>query len=158
VNAPVTADDWADRYGEIKASGPGAASAWLGIPLVVATLIGMLWSVPVPTVLAGTSPAINVATLFLMATFVYYCILSLPLAFGGLLFLIAAALPSAWLTQAGLPLWQIASALFAPVFCWQLLESRRATGRLLIVRNLQYLMLGPIWLLRALYRQAGIAY
>jgi hypothetical protein len=158
VNAPASADDWADRYGELKASGPGAASAWLGIPLVVAALIGMLWSVPVPTELAERSPVLNAATLFLMATFVYYCVLSLRLAFGGLLFLLAVAWPSAWLSAAGLPLWSIASAVFAPAFCWQLLESRQATGRLHIVRNLQYLMLGPVWLLRATYRRLGVAY
>jgi hypothetical protein len=158
VHPPATADEWADRYGELKSSGPRAASAWLGIPLVVTSLVGMLWSAPLPANLADHSPALNFATFFLMATFVYYCVLSLPLAFGGLLFLIVAALPSAWLASAGLPLWPIASALFAPAFCWQLLESRRATGRLLIVRNFQYLMLGPVWLLRAAFRRAGIAY
>ena len=158
MHPPATADDWADRYGELKVSGPGAASAWLGIPLVVSALIGMLWSAPFPASLAEQSPALNYATLFLMATFVYYCVLSLPLAFGGLLFLIAIAVPSAWLASAGWPLWPIASALFAPAFCWQLLESRRATGRLLIFRNLQYLMLGPVWLLRAAYRRLGLRY
>lgn len=158
MNPTSIADGWADRYGELKGSGPGAASAWLGIPLVIASLVGMAWSIPVPAALALRTPVINFATLFLMTTFVYYCILSLPLAFSAFLFLVAAAVPSIWLTQEGWPLWQIASAVFGPAFCWQLLETRRATGRLLIVRNLQYLMLGPIWLLRALYRRFGIEY
>lgn len=158
MNPQALADEWADRYGALKASGPSAPSAWLGIPLVVATLIGMLWSAPFPDELGLRSPALNLATLFLMASFVYYCVLSLPLAFGGLAFLALTALPSVWLSLADLPLWPLASALFAPAFCWQLLESRRATGRLLILRNLQYLMLGPIWLLRAAYRRLGLSY
>ena len=158
MDAPITADDWAEKFGELRASDAGAASAWLGIPLVIATLIGMLWSAPMPAVLTERSPVLNVATLFLMASFVYYCILSLRLAVGGLALLLALTVPSVWLQQAGLPLWPIASALFAPAFCWQLLESRRATGRLLILKNLQYLMLGPIWLLRAAYRQLGVGY
>ena len=158
MNLTSIADGWADRYGELRISGPGAACAWLGIPLVIASLIGMVWSIPVPAALSLGTPVINFATLFLMTTFVYYCILSLPLAFGGLLFLFAAAAPSLWFTATGWPLWQVASAVFGPAFCWQLVETRRATGRLLIVRNLQYLMLGPIWLLRALFRRFGIAY
>jgi hypothetical protein len=158
VSAPTTADEWADRYGELKVSGARAANAWLGIPLAVGSLIGMLWSAPVPDILSASSPVINFGSLFLMASFVYYCILSIPLALGGLLFLLAVALPSSWLTQAGLPLWPIASAIFAPALAWQLIETRRATGRLLLLRNLQYLMLGPIWLLRAAYRRVGLPY
>ena len=158
MHEPSFADDWADRFAGLRASGPGAPSAWLGIPLVVAALLGMLRSVPLPAVLAEHSPVINAASLFVMASFVYYCILSIRLAAGGLAFLIVAALPAVWLGEAGLPLWPVASAVFAPAFCWQLLESKRATGRLLIGRNLQYLMLGPIWLLRAAYRRLGIGY
>ena len=158
MNSPITADEWADRFAELRASGPGAASGWLGIPLVIATLIGMLWSAPVPAVLAERSPLLNAATMFVIVSFVYYCILSLRLAIGGLALLLALAVPSILMQQAGLPLWPIASALFAPAFCWQLLESRRATGRLLIVRNLQYLMLGPLWLLRAGFRRLGVEY
>lgn len=158
MNLPTTADDWADRFGELRHRGALAPSAWLGIPLVVMSLIGMLWSLPVPPGLRAGIPVLNYGTLFVMATFVYYCILSLRLAFGGLLFLVAASVPSAWLSRAGLPLWTIASGVFVPAFCWQLIETWLANGRMLILRNLQYLMLGPIWLLRAVYRGAGIAY
>jgi hypothetical protein len=158
VSSPTSADEWADRYGELRADGPAAINAWLGIPLAVAALIGMLWSAPVPAALAGISPLINFGTLFVMAAFVYYCILSIRLALGGLLFLAVAAFPSYWLERHGWQIWPTASAVFAPTFCWLLIETRRATGRLLILLNLQYLMLGPIWLMRAAYRRIGIGY
>lgn len=158
MTTPTTADDWADQFGNLRVSGAAAPGAWLGIPLVVVCLLGMLWSVPVPEVLARGSSIVNGATLWVMATFVYYCILSIRIALTGLVFLMAATLPSAWLEQAGLPLWPLASGVFVPAFAWQLIETRRATGRLLILRNLQYLMLGPVWLIRAAYRQLDIAY
>ena len=158
MSFPSTADEWADRFGHLRRSGPGALSAWVGIPLVVSALLGMLWVAPVPAILAEASPVINPATLTIMATFVYYCILSIRLAIGGLLFLIAAALPSAWLEQAGMPVWLLASAVFTVAFAWQLVETLRATGQLLVLSNLQYVMLGPVWLLRALYRRLGIPY
>lgn len=151
-------NEWADRYGALRARGAGSPSAWLGIPLVILSLIGLLWSVPVPEPLREASPAINYATLFIMAAFVYYCILSVSLALGSLAFMLAATVPSVWLTEAGLPLLPIAAAVFAAAFGWQLLETRRATGRMLVVANLQYLMLGPIWLLRAAYRSVGLSY
>ncbi|MDX1561928.1 MAG: hypothetical protein R3305_03335 [Gammaproteobacteria bacterium] len=154
----VIADDWADRYGALRHHGPGHVSAWLGTPLAIASLVGMLWSAPLPDALSNASPAVNWGTLFLMATFVYYCILSISLALGALPVLILLAIPSAWLDRAGLPLWPLASALFATAFAWQLVETRVATGRARPIENLQYLMLGPIWLLRALYRRFGLAY
>ncbi len=118
----------------------------------------MLWSLPVASPLTEASPAINYATLFLMATFVYYCILSIGLAFGAFLFLFLASLPSLWLAMNDVPLAPIAVPVFCAAFIWQLADSRRATGRLLVIRNLQYLMLGPIWLLRAAYRKLGLDY
>ena len=151
-------DEWADRYGALKARGPGNASAWLGIPLLMASLIGLLWSIPVPSVLSEASPAINYATLFIMATFVYYCILSIPLALGGLVLLAAATVPSVWLSEDDITLLPLAAAIFVVAFCWQLLDTWRATGRLQVTANLQYLMLGPIWLLRAAYRRLGLGY
>jgi uncharacterized membrane protein YGL010W len=153
----TTIDDWADRYGKLRRGGPGNVSAWLGIPLIVASLIGILWSAPVPAVLGDASPAINFATLFLLATFVYYCILSITLGFAGFVFLLILTAPSVWLTQQGLPLAPIASALFLVTLVWQLIETRIATGRPRVVRNLQYLMIGPVWILRAVYRKLGLA-
>lgn len=158
MSLPATADEWADQFGRLRASGPSALNAWLGIPLVVTALIGLLWTIPVPDILTSASPAINAATLFVMASFVYYCILSIPLAIGALLLLIGAALLCAWLAQAGVPLAPAAASAFAVAFAWQLTETLRATGRLHVLRNLQYVMLGPIWLLRALYRRAGLKY
>ncbi len=158
MSTPTTADEWADEFGKLRLSGPAAVNAWLGVPLVIASLLGLLWAMPVPAAVSRGSPVINLATLWVMATFVYYCILSIRLALGGLLFLIAATTPAAWVDQAGLPLGSLAAAVFVPAFAWQLVETRRATGRWLLARNLQYLMLGPIWLLRAAYRQAGVGY
>jgi uncharacterized membrane protein YGL010W len=156
TQAPL--DEWADRYGDLKRNGPGTLSALLGIPLIVGSLIGMLWSAPVPEALKQASPAINFATLFLIATFVYYCILSISLGFAGFLFLLIVTAPSVWLSRHGLPLASIASSVFFVTLVWQLIETRLATGRMRVVRNLQYLMIGPMWMLRGVYRKFGLAY
>lgn len=151
-------DNWADRFDRLRGSRAGSPDAWLGIPLVTAALIGMIWSLPVPEAMGHSSPLINFGSAFVMAAFLYYCVLSIRLALGGLAFLLTAAAPSFWLVQADLPLWSISTAVFAPSFAWQLVATYRATGRLRIHRNLQYLMLGPIWLLRAAYRRLGLGY
>jgi uncharacterized membrane protein YGL010W len=158
LSTATTIDEWADRYGRLRRGSPADVSAWLGIPLVVGSLIGILWSAPVPAVLSDASPAINFATLFLMATFVYYCILSITLGFVGFLFLLLLTAPSIWLTRAGLPLAPISSSLFFVTLVWQLVDTKVATGRMCVIQNLQYLMIGPMWMLRAAFRKFGLAY
>lgn len=151
-------DDWANRYDRLRAPDAGRPDTWIGIPLVTAALIGMIWSLPVPEQIGYSSPLINFGSIFVMAAFLYYCVLSIRLALGALAFLLTAAAPSFLLAQAGLPLWSISTAVFAPCFAWQLAATHRATGRLRMLKNLQYLMLGPIWLLRAAYRRVGLGY
>ena len=158
MTTEISADAWADRFAALRGGGPGAPSAWIGLPVAISALLGILWAIPVPGALAAASPALNFAVLFVLATFVYYCILSLNLAIGGLLFLAAATIPSLWLERHGVPVLPVSIALLIPALAWQLTETKRATGRLQIIANLQYLMLGPVWLLRSLYRLTGIPY
>jgi hypothetical protein len=157
VSSPDLLDEWADRYGQLHAGAGPSPASWISVPVLVASLLAMLWSLPLPAPLAQRSPMINWATLFLMAAFVYYCILSIPIATAGLAFMLVAAAPSLWFEHVGLPAWPLALGAFVPAFCWQLLMTRRATGSIRLIRNLQYLMLGPVWLLRAAFRRAGIA-
>jgi uncharacterized membrane protein YGL010W len=158
MTAETTLDEWADRYGALRASGPGSVSALLAIALGVSGLIGLLWSAPVPASLSAASPAINIATLFLIATFVYYCILSISVGLAGFVFLLLATVPSVWIARQGLPLAAIAGTVFAISFIWHLFDTFRATGRPGVIGNLQLLMLGPVWLIRAAYRNLGLAY
>lgn len=158
MSSATSLDEWADRYGKLRSGGPGRTSAWLGIPVLIAALLGLLSSLPIPESFAAASPGINYATLFLMATFVYYCILSISLALAGFVFLIAAAIPGLWLANTGFPLASLSAAVFAASFLWQLLGTLQATGQLRVLANLQLMMLGPLWLLRAAFRRLGLAY
>ena len=155
MNAVTVLDEWADRYGELRGC---LACSWLGTPLIVVTVLGMLWSLPVPSVLSEASPAINYATLFIMSTFVYWCILSVSLGVCGLLLLLLALAPSVIASRAGLPLGSMSAGTFIVCFGWLLTDTRKTTGHWLVYRNLQYLMLGPIWLLREAWRSLGLRY
>lgn len=154
--APV--DEWLDRYAEIRANRPSRAADWVTIPLLVMSLVGMLWSLPVPTAFSGSSPVLNWGTLFLMAAVVYYFILSISLAVGILPFVLAVFAAAAWLDGLQTPLWLVSGALFAVAAAWQLLEFQRVGNPRHIVRYFQFLMIAPLWLLASIYRRLGISY
>ena len=149
---------WLDVYGRLSAHGPGHPSQWLGIPLTVTGLTGLLWSMPVPDAFDGTGIVLNWATFFLMTTVVYYFIVSISLAFGTLPFVVAVAALSAWLESLVVPLGPLSAVTFAAALGWQLAEAWRLQGRLEPIRHVQHLMIGPLWLLAACYRRLGIPY
>jgi hypothetical protein len=101
---------------------------------------------------------LNWGTLFLMATVVYYFIMSISLAFGALPFVAAVAAISAWLDRSGLPLGEVACSTFALAIVWQLAESWRTGAGAGAFRHVQHLMIGPLWLLASVYRRAGVPY
>lgn len=149
---------WLDAYGAQQALGAKHPSQWLGIPLAVASLVGLLWSIPTPAAFRDSWALLNWGTVFLMATVVYYFILSINLAFGSLPFLVAAAALSAWLDGRLTPLWLIAGLGFTIAIAWQCAVSWSTSRRVNLFGRLQFLMLGPLWLLAAFYRRAGLPY
>ncbi len=152
------ADTWLDHYGRLRIPGPGHPSEWLGTPLAVAGLVAWLWSLPVPDAFQNIGYVLNWGTVFLMATVVYYFILSISLAFGALPLITAIVLACTWLDRSGLPIGTLGIGVFVIALAWQIAASSERAERLAVFERLQHLMIGPLWLLAAVYRRANIPY
>ena len=81
-----SADHWLRKYGESEE--PATLLRWLCVPAIVVGLVGLLWSLPVPEAFRASSTALNWGTVFLSAALVYYFMISIPLAFGSLPFIV----------------------------------------------------------------------
>ena len=86
-------DIWLEEYGESHQNPVNKAIHWICVPLIALSLVGVLWDLPVPRAFADISPVMNWGMLFLMASIVYYFILSPRLALG---MVIVIAGYSAW--------------------------------------------------------------
>lgn len=153
-----TIDRWLDEYGESHQNPTNKAVHWVCVPAIVFSLIGLLWSLPVPAVFAETSAILNWGTVFLMAAIVYYFIMSITLALGMVLVSGVIIYLLARLDELATPLWQISVAIFIVAWIGQfighLIEGRRPS----FFKDLQFLMIGPIWLLSFIYKRLGIPY
>ncbi len=153
-----TADLWLTRYSRYHRHPLSRVIHAVSIPLAVVGVTGLLWSVPVPGAFGEISPALNWGTAFLLAAVVYYFILSIPLAFGLLPFVLAVTGILGRLDTLTRPLWQIALAALLIAIVLQalahLLEGRRPR----LLEDLQYLMIGPAWLMAGVFRRLGIPY
>ncbi len=151
-------DVWLDEYGESHQNPVNKGFHWVCVPAIVFSLIGLLWSLPVPAVFAETSPILNWGTVFLMASIVYYFILSVPLALGMVLVSALIIYALAGLATVAMPLWQICIAIFVVAWICQFIGHMIEGKRPSFFKDLQFLMIGPIWLLSFVYRRLGIPY
>lgn len=152
------ADQWLDRYGESHNNRINKLLHWICVPLIVVSLIGFLWSLPVPSAFRDTSPALNWGTIFLMAAVVYYFIMSISLAFGILPFIALVVASVFWLDSLTVSLPLVSAIIFVLAWIGQFIGHWLEGKRPSFFEDLQFLMIGPLWLLAALYRRLGIPY
>jgi uncharacterized membrane protein YGL010W len=151
-------ESWLAEYGESHQHPTNKLIHWICVPAIVFSVIGLLWSLPVPAAFAQISPALNWAVLFAMAAIVYYFILSISLGIGATLVLAALLLLADRLDGAALPLWATSLAIFVIAWIGQFIGHRIEGRKPSFFKDLQFLMIGPLWLLAAAYRRAGIPY
>ena len=126
------------------------------VPLIVISLIGLLWCIPVPAEFTRISPALNWGTTFLLASIVYYFIMSIPLAIGMLPLVLLTVLIVNWADRLTWPLWLISGSVFVVAWAGQFYGHMVEGKRPAFFRDLQFLMIGPLWVLASLYRRLGI--
>jgi hypothetical protein len=151
-------DDWLTEYGKSHAEIRFAAIYWVAVLTLVMGAVGILWSLPVPAAFVRISPILNWGSCFLMAAVVYYFIISMPLAIGMLPFVIGVATVEDWLLRSDWPGLQVSSGLFVLSLAGLYLGRAGQGAWQAVVRDLQLMMIAPIWLLSNLYRRFGIPY
>lgn len=149
---------WLGEYGESHQNPTNKLLHWLCVPPIVLSVMGLLWSLPVPAACAAASPWLNWATLAAAAALAYYFALSRALAAGVLLaFAVLLAVTSA-LARLPWPLWLTSVAIFVVAWTGQFVGHAIEGKRPSFFKDLQFLLIGPLWLLAAAYRRFGLAY
>lgn len=149
-------DGWLRRYEETHQILTNPFIYWAGVPMVVLGTVGLMWSLPVPDEFFDISPLMNWGTAFLMASAVYYFIISVSLAIGMLPFLIGVAGSVAWLENSEFSLLRVSIGLLVAGIIALWLGHRYQKSLIPVLRDLQFMMIGPAWLLSVLYRRIGI--
>jgi uncharacterized membrane protein YGL010W len=153
-----TVADWLGEYGESHANPTNKLLHWICVPPIVLSVMGLLWSVPMPQSVVAISPWLNLATLFAAAAVVYYLSLSPLLALGiGIVFVLMLMLVDA-MSQLPWPLWATSIAIFIAAWIGQFIGHAIEGKRPSFFKDVQFLLIGPLWLVAALYRRLGLRY
>jgi uncharacterized membrane protein YGL010W len=151
---------WLDDYGVSHRDPTNKILHWICVPVIVWCLIGLLWSLPFPSGLPVPPWVAHWATVAVFAAVVYYALLSIPLAVGALPALLVMLWSIDQLDRGGMkaPLWMVCAGLFVLAWIGQFIGHGIEGRRPSFFKDLQFLLIGPLWLLADLYRRLGVRY
>ena len=145
-------DEWLDAYGESHQNPTNKKVHFICVPVIFFSIVGFLWALPAPF-FAGFW-----AFLTLVGVTLYYARLSRPIALGMLIFSLACLFVLSLIAASGASVFWVSLVLFVVAwigqFCGHKVEGKKPS----FFEDIQYLMIGPAWIMGFLYRKWGIKY
>jgi len=146
-------DQWLAEYGESHQHPTNKLIHWVCVPVILWCVLALLWLIPL-----GFAGWINGATLLLGLSIVFYARLSWTLALGmTAIGAISVALIIGYMQSEPLmPLWLFAVLLFVVAWIGQFIGHHIEGKKPSFFQDLQFLLIGPAWLLSFIYQKIGI--
>ena len=150
------------EYGLSHQNETNKAIHWICVPAIFFSIVGLIFSIPAG-ILDSLSPFLhnfaNWATILLILVLIYYATLSPPLALGMLLFS-AVCLAMANLIDliSPIPLWIVSLSIFAVAWIFQFYGHKIEGKKPSFLKDVQFLLIGPAWLMHFIYKRFGFAY
>lgn len=150
-----TIHQWLSEYGESHKNETNKTIHWICVPSIFFSLVGLAYSLKLPFVFAGIQ--LNVAFFLMAAVIIYYAGLSGTLWIGMLIF----GLLCLWLCHIIerldiLPLWLFCVIVFVIAWIGQFYGHKVEGKKPSFFQDLQFLMIGPAWLMSFIYKKLGI--
>jgi uncharacterized membrane protein YGL010W len=153
-----SAQAWFDEYSESHRNPTNKMLHWVCVPAILLSVVGLLWALPFPAEWRAISPFFNWATLVALGAVLYYFTLSASLGVGMILVMAAMLSIVYWLDLLPVPLWITCVTLFVVAWIGQFIGHAVEGKRPSFFKDVQFLMIGPLWLLAHLFRRAGIPF
>lgn len=149
--------DWLTEYGESHQNPTNKLVHWICVPTIFFCVVGLLYSVKLGVSIAPGLP-LNLAMVLLAFTILYYLRLSPALSVGMLLFSLFCLFLAQRIEASGLVLWQVSLGLFVLAWIGQFWGHSVEGKRPSFFKDLQFLMIGPAWLMSFVYSKMGLRY
>jgi len=152
------ARQWLDEYAGSHQHETNKLLHWICVPIIVVSVIGLLASLPAPQLLQALSPTLGWGAVLLIGTIFYYCLLSPRLAAGMVPVVVLIGLVVSGLERLPSPRWVTCLVLFVLAWIGQFIGHHIEGRRPSFFKDLQFLLIGPLWLLSSGYRRIGLRY
>ncbi|HRJ30313.1 MAG: DUF962 domain-containing protein [Cyclobacteriaceae bacterium] len=149
------------EYGESHQNETNKAIHWICVPLIFFSVVGLVASIPSGFVrgFLGDSPYATWATVVLVLAIIYYVTLSIPLSLGMMLFSALCLFLVNVIVGLNLaPLWAICLGIFVLAWIGQFYGHKVEGKKPSFFKDLQFLLIGPAWLMHFIFKKIGIPY
>lgn len=159
----IKIDKLLEEYGQSHQNRTNKLIHWICVPLIFFSIVGLIWSIPHQLLndLIPLEPAalVNWATLIMFFVLLYYLRLSLPL-FVGMLLVAFVCLAACYYLETFLqtPLWVVCLIIFVLAWVGQFYGHKVEGKKPSFFKDLQFLLIGPAWLMHFIFKKLGISY
>lgn len=154
-------DSLLSEYGESHQNKTNKIIHWFCVPAIFFSVVGLLWSIPsgfLKSTLTASAFA-NWSSVVLVLVLAYYIALSLPLALGMTIFSVLCLFLANELSQLSFaPLWAISLGIFVLAWIVQFYGHKIEGKKPSFLKDVQFLMIGPAWLMHFIFKKVGIRY
>ena len=152
-----TMQEWLDAYGVSHQNPLNKKIHWICVPLIFLSIVGLLWSIPKPWNVDYIW--LNFATIAIIPVFLFYARLSFSLTIGMMLWCCFCFVFCGFYNQfIEIPLWQTSIVVFVLAWVGQFYGHKVEGEKPSFLEDIQYLMIGPAWLMSFIYDKFGIKY
>jgi uncharacterized membrane protein YGL010W len=128
------------------------------VPLIFLSAIGILWDVKLGVALSFLDgEMLNVAMVASLFIFAYYFFLSFSIALG-VLIVIVTGLIGCYVYNGPLSIWMISLSVFVISWIFQFVGHKIEGKKPSFLKDIEFFLVGPMWVLAKLYNKLGIKY
>lgn len=149
---------WFDEYGESHQNHTNKVIHWICVPTIYFCVVGLLASIP-PAELPWIGQIPWAKTVVGLALVLFYLPRSITLTIGMAIWSYFCLWLSKFLiANTPWPLWAICTTLFVLAWIGQFYGHKIEGKKPSFLKDLQFLMIGPAWLMGFIYGKLGITY
>lgn len=147
-----------EEYGSSHKNKLNKSIHWICVPLIFFSIFGLIRSIPTPEVF-NQVPYLSWASIFLVLALIYYMSLSFSLTIGFVLFGTVVTMANEFLISNGRTYLLLVSVIvFAIAWIAQFIGHGVEGKKPSFLKDLQFLLVGPAWLMHFIYKKIGIRY
>ncbi len=153
---------WFDEYAVSHQNATNKLIHYICVPSIFFSIVALLGSIPHSFLNSwageGWQPYLHFGTLLILVGLLFYIRLSIPIFLGIAAFSALCLYLTKVLSSLDMPLWQSSLTIFVIAWIGQFIGHKIEGEKPSFFKDLQFLMIGPAWILGFIYRKFGIKY
>lgn len=155
--------DWFSEYGESHQNKTNKLIHWICVPAIFFSIYGLFYAIPSDVINRGVSstwaPYLTFANGLLLLVLLFYFRLSFVMGLGMLIYMIAVVSLTLWLdTLIAMDYWLFSLIIFIVAWIGQFIGHHIEGAKPSFFKDLQFLLIGPAWVISFVFKKLGIKY